>query len=183
MQPNNPQSLEWKLARRTFTLGARTLVMGILNLTPDSFSDGGRFHTLDAALVRAEEIHAEGADLLDIGGESSRPGAQLISPDEEKRRIIPLIEYLLKIAYPLPISLDTTKAEVARAGLEAGAEIINDISALRFDPKIAIEAAHAQAGLILMHSRGATLDQMHKLEPVTDIFHELKESLQASITY
>lgn len=178
---SNLHSFSWQLARRTLVLGGRTLVMAVLNFTPDSFSDGGLYDSLDAALRRAEEIQHEGADILDIGGESTRPGAQPVTADEEKRRVIPLIDRLVKDGYSLPISLDTTKADVARAGLEAGAEIINDISALRFDPTLAYEVASARAALILMHSRG-TPDRMHNLEPVADILREVEESLRASLT-
>ncbi|OLE55702.1 MAG: dihydropteroate synthase [Acidobacteria bacterium 13_1_20CM_3_53_8] len=170
---------EWKLARRTLLLGERTLLMGVLNVTPDSFSDGGEFFSLDRALAHAEEMVNEGADILDIGGESTRPGLKPVEAEEEKRRVLPVIERLAD-RIKIPISIDTTKAAVARAALDAGAEIVNDISGLRFDPRIADEAARSRAGLVLMHSRG-TLETMHKLEPVPDIFNEIVGSLTNSI--
>jgi dihydropteroate synthase len=172
---------EWKLARRALTIGERTLVMGVLNVTPDSFSDGGQFESTDSAVVRAEEMIAEGADILDIGGESTRPGAKgIVSAEEEVRRVVPVVERLSKKA-TVPISVDTTKAEVARAALDAGAEIVNDISALRFDPRLADEVASARAGLVLMHSRGEP-GTMHALPPVPDIMAEIATSLNAGIS-
>jgi len=173
------QLREWKLARRSLSFGEYTLVMGILNVTPDSFSDGGHFFDIQTAIARAEEMVAEGADILDVGGESTRPGAVLVSVAEEIRRIVPVVEAVAhKIA--IPISVDTTKAEVARAALQSGAEIINDISGLRFDSRLADEAARAGAGLVLMHSRG-TPETMHKLEPVADVLTEVTSSLRQSV--
>jgi dihydropteroate synthase len=172
----------WKIARRTLRFGERTLVMGVLNVTPDSFSDGGQFLNADRAVARAEEMIAEGADIIDIGGESTRPGragAASVSAEEELRRVLPVIEQLAKSS-AVPISVDTTKAIVARAALDAGAEIVNDISGLRFDLEVADEAARFQAGLVLMHSRG-DLGTMHRLEPVEDIFAEVEASLRSSI--
>lgn len=171
--------MEWKLGRRTLLYGERTLVMGVLNVTPDSFSDGGRFTSTERALARAAEMIKEGADILDIGGESTRPGAETVSAEEETRRIVPVIEALSKEA-SVPVSVDTTKALVARAALRAGADILNDISGLRFEPEMADVAASFQAGLILMHSRGDA-GQMHQLEPVEDIFAEVTRSLRQSI--
>ena len=173
-------SREWKLARRALIYGQRTLVMGVLNVTPDSFSDGGRFSSLERALARAEEMIAEGADLIDIGGESTRPGGTgAVAVEEELRRVVPVIEALSK-SPSVPISIDTTKAEVARAALSAGAEIINDISGLRFEPDVANAAAAAGGGLILMHSRGE-MATMHSLKPVPDIMAEVAGSFQQSI--
>lgn len=173
-------NLEWKIARRVLVLGERTLIMGILNVTPDSFSDGGEFFDLERALDHAEEMIEAGADILDVGGESTRPqAAREVSAEEEMRRVIPVVERLAQSAR-VPISIDTTKAKVAQAALGAGAEIVNDISALRFDPRIADEVARIGAGLILMHSRG-TFETLHKLPPVADIFQEVTESLQRSI--
>lgn len=171
---------EWRIARRALRYTERTLVMGVLNVTPDSFSDGGRFSSTDAALRRAAEMLEEGADIIDIGGESTRPGgAAAVSVEEELRRVLPVIEALSK-SPEIPLSIDTTKAEVARAALLAGAEIVNDISALRFEPKVANVAAAAGAGLILMHSRG-DMATMHGLQPVPDIMTEVANSLQESI--
>ena len=160
-------------------IGERTLIMGILNVTPDSFSDGGQFVSLDAALAHAEQMIAEGADIIDVGGESTRPGGEPVSVEEEINRVVPVIEALAQRT-DTPISVDTTKSEVARAALDAGAAIVNDISALRFDFYIADVVARAGAGLVLMHSRG-TPATMHRLPPVSDIMHELTHGLRASI--
>jgi dihydropteroate synthase len=171
--------LQWQTARRKIALGERTLVMGVLNVTPDSFSDGDRFFSTDLAVARAQEMIEEGADIIDVGGESTRPGAVILSGEEEIRRVVPVIQGLAKMS-SVPISIDTTKAAVARAALEAGAEIINDVSALRFDYHVADEAARTQAALVLMHSRG-TPATMHRLPPVPDIFAEVTTSLRRSI--
>ena len=172
-------SRQWKLARRSLPYGERTLVMGVLNVTPDSFSDGGQFLSVDSALAHAEQMIAEGADIIDIGGESARPGSEFVSEEEELRRVIPVIERLAASA-SIPLSIDTTKSSVARAALQAGAEIVNDISGLRFDPAIADEAAKAKAGLVLMHSRG-TPKTMQQLPPVNDIMSEVVNGLRTSI--
>lgn len=171
---------EWKLARRTLALGGRTLIMGILNVTPDSFSDGGQFFDLPRAVAHAEEMLDEGASIIDVGGESTRPGGALVTTEEELRRIVPVVERLHAQLPHALISVDTTKAEVARAALDAGAEIINDISALRFDASLADEAARTGAGLVLMHSRG-TPETLHKMPPVASILPEVTESLRRSI--
>jgi dihydropteroate synthase len=157
----------------------RTLIMGILNVTPDSFSDGGQFLSLDQALAHAEQLISEGADIIDVGGESTRPGGEPVSVEEEIKRVVPVIEALVARTNT-PISVDTTKSEVARAALDAGAAIVNDISALRFDFYIADAVARAGAGLVLMHSRG-TPATMHRLPPVADIMEEVTSSLRASI--
>jgi dihydropteroate synthase len=160
-------------------IGERTLIMGILNVTPDSFSDGGQFVSVDAAVAHAEQMIAEGADIIDVGGESTRPGGEPVSVEEETRRVVPVIEALTHRTNT-PISVDTTKSEVARVALDAGAAIVNDISALRFDFYVADAVARAGAGLVLMHSRG-TPATMHRLPPVADIMHEVTHSLRASI--
>jgi dihydropteroate synthase len=167
----------WKIKDRVMPIGERTLIMGILNVTPDSFSDGGQFVSLDAALAHAEQMISEGADIIDVGGESTRPGGEPVTVEEEIRRVVPVIEAL---AGRIPVSVDTTKSEVARVALDAGAAIVNDISALRFDFYIADAVARAGAGLVLMHSRG-TPATMHRLPPVADIMHEVTHSLRASI--
>jgi dihydropteroate synthase len=172
-------ALEWKTSRRSLVLGERTFIMGILNVTPDSFSDGGRYSSPDRALAHAEEMMRAGADILDVGGESTRPGADAVAVDEELRRVIPVIERLAS-NYEFPISVDTTRAEVARRAIDAGAEIINDISGLRFDPRLADAAAETRAGLVLMHSRGER-DTMHQLPPVRDILAEVEAGLRQSI--
>ena len=169
----------WKLAARSLPYGERTLVMGVLNVTPDSFSDGGQFFSLDRALAHADQMIAEGADIIDVGGESTRPGSEFVSEEEELDRVIPVIERLAASA-SIPISIDTTKSSVARAALQAGAEIVNDISGLRFDPAIAAEAARAKAGLVLMHSRG-TPKTMQTLPPVEDIMTEVINGLRESV--
>jgi dihydropteroate synthase len=142
-----------RLPSRTLLLGERTLVMGVLNVTPDSFSDGGAFLDSQAAVARALELERDGADLLDVGGESTRPGAAPVSAREELSRILPLFEEL-RGKLRIPISVDTQKSEVAEAALATGAEIINDISALRTDPHLAEIARRAGAPVILMHMRG-----------------------------
>jgi dihydropteroate synthase len=164
----------------TLPIGERTLLMGVLNVTPDSFSDGGEFFSIESALAHAERMIAEGADIIDVGGESTRPGgAAIVSAEEELQRVLPVIRQLAKRSH-IPISIDTTKAAVARAALDAGAAIVNDISALRFDSQIADEVAKAGAGLVLMHSRG-TPSALHGLPPVEDIIEEVTSSLRDSI--
>jgi dihydropteroate synthase len=171
---------QWRIKDRSLPVGDRTLIMGILNVTPDSFSDGGEFLLPDKAVQHAEKMIAEGADIIDVGGESTRPGAHAsITAEEELNRVIPVIEVLVKQT-SLPISIDTTKSEVARAALDAGAAIVNDISALRFDFYVADAVAKAGAGLVLMHSRG-TPATMHRLPPVADIMEEVTSSLRSSI--
>ena len=142
-----------RLPSRTLLLGERTLVMGVLNVTPDSFSDGGLFLDTDAAVARALEIERAGADLLDIGGESTRPGSKGISAKEELDRIIPVLEKL-RGKIQIPISVDTSKSEVAEAAAAAGAELLNDVTALRNDPRIAEVARRRKLPIILMHMRG-----------------------------
>jgi dihydropteroate synthase len=169
----------WHIRDRTLPIAERTIIMGILNVTPDSFSDGGQFFDLDKALAHAEQIISEGADNIDDGGESTRPGGEPVSVEEEIDRVVPVVE-ALALRTGIPISVDTTKSEVARAALDAGAAIINDISALRFDFYVADAAARAGAGLVLMHSRG-TPATMHRLPPVADIMQEVTHSLRASV--
>lgn len=168
-----------RLIRSTLDLESRAQVMGALNVTPDSFSDGGRYDDVERAIARAFEIEAEGADILDIGGESTRPGSKPVSVEEELNRVIPVIE-ALRGRLRIPISIDTTKSEVARAAIAAGAEIINDISGLRFDPALAGLAAESGAALVLMHSRGE-METLHQMPPVDDIFAEVLGGLRRSI--
>ena len=137
-------------------LGRRTLVMGILNATPDSFYDGGRYTTLQAALARAEQMIAEGADILDIGGESTRPGAEPVPLEEELERVIPLIHTIAQ-RYDIPISVDTTKSEVARQALAAGACIVNDISGMQFDPAMPEVVAEAPLDQFLQSRRARAI--------------------------
>jgi dihydropteroate synthase len=171
--------MNWHIAGRTLPIGERTLVMGVLNVTPDSFSDGAQFFSLDSAIDHAHRMIEEGADIIDIGGESTRPGAAEVSADEEIERVVPLIEQLSKQAN-VPISIDTTKSVVAAAALKAGAAIVNDISGLRFDAQLADEVAKAGAGLVLMHSRG-TPATMQTLPPVADITTEVIGGLRISV--
>ena len=168
----------WETSRRKLSL-ARPLIMGILNVTPDSFSDGGRYASHEEALRRAESLVADGADIIDIGGESTRPGSKPVEADEEIRRTVTVIAAIVR-RFEIPISIDTTKADVAQAGIDAGAEIINDISGLRFDERIADVAAASKAGLVLMHSRG-TFETMHTLPPVDDILTEVAAGFRRAI--
>ncbi len=158
---------EWRIAGGELGVGGRTLVMGILNVTPDSFSDGGRYLAIDEAVIRAGAMIRDGADIIDIGGESTRPGATPVTVEEELARVVPVVEKLRRERETV-ISIDTTKAEVARRALEVGASIINDISGLRFAPEIADHVAAHNAGLVLMHSLGAP-DTLHAAPPVDDI--------------
>ncbi|MGI9037111.1 MAG: dihydropteroate synthase [Pyrinomonadaceae bacterium] len=168
----------WETSRRTTSL-EKTLVMAILNVTPDSFSDGGKFFSLDAALKQAEKLAAEGADILDIGGESTRPASEKISADEETNRVVPVVEAIAK-RFEIPVSIDTSKARVAAKAVEAGAEIINDISGLRFDENVAKVAAKYKTGLVLMHLRGA-FETMHEQKPVADILSETASGFRLSL--
>jgi dihydropteroate synthase len=167
-----------KLRSRTLILGERTLVMGVLNVTPDSFSDGGKYHSANVAIEHALAMELEGADLLDIGGESTRPGSSGITAQEELARILPVFEGL-RGRIKIPISIDTRKAEVAEAALEAGAEIINDISGLNQDPRIARVAAKHRAPLILMHLRGEP-GSMQKGPFARDVLKDVANGLRAS---
>lgn len=135
----------------------RPLVMGILNVTPDSFSDGGKFARFEAAVAQAQKMQTDGADIIDIGGESSRPGAQPLSAEEEKRRVLPVIKEIRRQSH-IPISIDTYKAATARAALDAGADIVNDVSALRFDRDMPHMLAETNVPVILMHMLGTPRD-------------------------
>lgn len=151
MIPRKTYHLAW--GRHRLSLGERTLIMGVINVTPDSFSDGGLFYRRDQAIALGESLAAQGADILDIGGESTRPFAHPLSAREERDRIIPVIRELAG-RLPLPISVDTTKAEVARAALESGAALVNDVSALGFDPAMSGLVASSGVPVILMHMQG-----------------------------
>lgn len=171
----------WGLPRHTLKLGERTLVMGVINLTPDSFSEGGRRFTRKHVSDNAERMSQSGADIIDIGGESTRPGAQAVSAEEEIRRVRKFIDVMIKLTHYCGLySIDTTKATVARVALEAGVHIVNDISGLRFDPALADVAARYDAGLVLMHSRG-TFETMHNQEPVADILKEVSDDWRRAI--
>lgn len=169
---------EWKLRNRTLLLGPRTLIMGILNVTPDSFSDGGRYLDPDVAYARALELQQQGADLIDIGGESTRPGSKRITAAEELDRIAPVLKKV-RNKLDVPISVDTYKAEVAERALELGAEIINDVSGLTFDPALAEVVNRRDAGLVLMHMRG-TPETWSQLKPLPDVMGTILRDLKAS---
>lgn len=157
----------------------RTLIMGVVNVTPDSFSDGDSYFESDRAVERARFLAANGADIIDIGGESTRPGAETVSEEEEIRRVIPAIEHVSK-KLKLTVSVDTTKSAVARAALECGASIVNDISGLREDRRVADVVAQFNAGLVLMHRRGnaKTMQQFTEYRDlIGDITEELRESI------
>lgn len=161
-------------------LGRRTAIMGIVNITPDSFSDGGRFFTADAALDQALRLVAEGADIIDIGGESTRPYAEAVPAEQEINRVVPVIEKLAA-KVRIPISIDTTKAAVAKAALAAGASIINDISALRMDPKLAEVAARNDVPVVLMHMQGEP--RTMQINPVyQDVVAEVRSFLAEAVS-
>lgn len=161
----------WRAGRHEFRFPRRTLVMGVLNVTPDSFSDGGRFFSIEAALERAGKLLLEGADLLDVGGESTRPGAASVPADEEIRRIVPVIERLAAQG-GTPISVDTQKPEVAHAALLAGASIVNDIAANRADDAMARVVAEFGAGYVAMHMQG-TPQTMQQSPAYSDVVGEV----------
>ncbi len=168
-----------KLARRSLLLGERTLVMAVLNVTPDSFSDGGKFFRLKSAVDAALAMERAGADILDIGGESTRPGSRGTPATEEIARILPVIEALRR-RLKIPISIDTRKASVAEIALGAGAEIVNDISGLGHDPSLAELAARHNAPIILMHMRG-TPRTMQKMSFAKHVLKDVRAGLRASV--
>jgi len=176
------ETYKFQARGKTFELGQRTWLVGVVNVTPDSFFNGGLYFEPARAIERALALAAEGADIIDIGGESSRPGSNPIPAKEEKKRILPVVE-VLKQKNDVLISVDTTKAEVAEAALAAGADIINDISAGRFDPRMLPVAARSGAGLILMHMKG-TPRTMQIAPHYDDVLGEvkgfLKERLEAA---
>ena len=170
---------EWKIRDTSLILGDRTLIVGVLNVTPDSFSDGGKYYDPDRAFARAIELEEEGADIIDIGAESTRPGATRVSEAEELRRLVPVLKRL-KGKLGAIVSVDTYKAAVAEKALELGASIINDPSALTFDPDLAKAVLHGNAGLILNHMRG-TPETWAKLPPLKDVIHTIVTELDASV--
>jgi len=169
----------WTLARRSIAKSRLPALMGILNVTPDSFSDGGKFNTIDAAVARALQMVEDGADIIDIGGESTRPGAEPISLDEELNRTIPVIRKLVT-QLSVPISIDTTKSEVARQALDAGAEIVNDISGLTFDRDMLEVCRKADAGICVMHIQG-TPQTMQQNPQYGNVVNEVIEFLQQQV--
>jgi dihydropteroate synthase len=170
---------EWRLGDRVLTIGPRPLVMGIVNVTPDSFSDGGRYLDHEPAVAHALELVGQGADLLDVGGESTRPGAEPVPVEEELRRVRPVLEALTgRVA--TPVSVDTSKAAVAEACLAAGARIINDVTALQGDPEMARVARKTGAGVILMHMQG-TPRTMQDRPHYDDVVREVGEFFDARL--
>ncbi len=181
---------QWGLGKRTLELGKRTLIMGIVNVTPDSFSDGGLYLDSSKAVDRALHLLDEGADIIDVGGESTRPGAKVavsaaaVSEEEELRRVLPAITALKQQRPDAVISIDTYKATVARAAVAAGAEVVNDVSGLRWDPQMARTIAEIKCGAILMHMRGRP-EEWRTLPPSSDIVllvkRELREWVEAAV--
>jgi dihydropteroate synthase len=169
-----------KLPSRTLVLGKRTLIMGVLNVTPDSFSDGSKFYNEEQAIEHALQMERAGADLLDIGAESTRPGSEGISAEEEWRRLFPVLSGLRRLL-KIPISIDTQKAKVAETALDVGAEIINDISGLKNDPRIAEVAARHRVPLILMHMRGQPRT-MQKGPFARDVLKDVVQGLRGSVS-
>jgi dihydropteroate synthase len=186
---------QWSLGARALELGKRTLIMGIVNVTPDSFSDGGLYLDSGQALAHALRLLDEGADIIDVGGESTRPGSSVaiagattakpaVSTEEELRRVLPVIKELKKQRPDAVVSIDTYRAQVARAAAGAGAEIVNDVSGLRWDPQMARAIAELKCGAVLMHMRGRP-EEWHALPPPGDIVlqakRELRESAEAAV--
>jgi len=186
---------EWNIGRRSLSLGKRTLIAGVLNVTPDSFSDGGLYLDPEQALSHALKLLDDGADIIDIGGESTRPGAKVLSAaapkdlkanpvpnspvteEEELRRVIPVIVALKKTRPDCVISVDTYKATVARKAVEAGAEIVNDVSGFRWDPRMPKTLSELKCGAILMHARGRP-DEWHAMPPASDIVLQVKRDFR-----
>lgn len=161
-------------------MSGRTLIMGILNMTPDSFSDGGRYNAVEAALERARQLVQDGADIIDIGGESTRPGYERISSEEEIARVVPIIERLAR-EVAVPISIDTYKADVARASLEAGAHIINDIWGAKADPDMANIAAETGAPIVLMHNRKEKPYENFMRDALGDLYESIQIAKNAGV--
>src|SRR5580693_6810598 len=169
---------QWSLASRTLELGKRTLIMGIVNVTPDSFSDGGLYLDSEKATAHAIQLLDEGADIIDVGGESTRPGAKVaVNAEEELNRVLPVVAALKKQRPDCVISIDTYKASVARAAAAAGAEIVNDVSGLRWDAQMASTIAEIKCGAVLMHTRGRP-EEWRTLPPPTDIVLQVKRELR-----
>ncbi|HVN03943.1 MAG TPA: dihydropteroate synthase [Bryobacteraceae bacterium] len=170
----------WKLKSREIRLGERTAILGVLNITPDSFSDGGKYLDPDRAFAHALEMEEQGADIIDVGAESTRPGAAPISAAEELRRLIPVLKRL-RGRLTVPVSVDTYKAEVAERAMEHGAEIINDPTGLTFEPHLARVVSNYDAGLILNHMRGRP-ETWAKLPPLPDVMGAIVRDLEATMS-
>src|SRR5436190_9596708 len=177
--PMARKHFEWKVRDKLIQLGERTLIVGVLNVTPDSFADGGKYSDPDRAFARAIEMEEEGADLIDIGAESTRPGAVRISEAEELRRLVPVLKRLHN-KLTIPLSVDTYKFAVAQKALDLGADIINDPSALTFDPDLARTVGQANGGLILNHMRGSP-ETWLKLPPLKDAMQVILKELDAAV--
>ena len=176
-------NFKYRFGAVEYDLASRTHVMGILNVTPNSFSDGGRYLDLEQAIKHGQKLAEDGADFIDVGGESTRPGSESVSIEEEIRRVIPVVESLVK-KLNVPISIDTCKSDVAEAALQAGAVIVNDISAMTFDAKMASIAAKHQASVVLMHIKGTpkTMQMNPSYKNVTeDVKQFLRERLEAAM--
>ena len=173
----------WRIRDLTITLD-RPVIMGILNVTPDSFSDGGRFFSVDAAIEHAHRLPKEGADIIDVGGESTRPqGAKSVDHAEEKRRVIPLIEAIARELPAMVVSIDTVKSDVAEAACDAGAQIVNDVSGFRLDPRMGEICAAAGTGVVLMHSRGNVSEMgTYAHASYDDVVDQVLAELRASVT-
>src|ERR1035437_9898575 len=169
---------QWKLDRRVLELGRRTLIMGIVNVTPDSFSDGGLYIDAEKAVVRAEQLLYDGAAIIDVCGESTRPGAtEPVSEEEERRRVLPVIRDLKRRRPDAVVSVDTSKASVARAAVDLGAEVVNDVSGFRWDPKMAKTLAELKVGAVLVHTRGRP-EEWRSLPPIGDPVLMVKRDLR-----
>jgi dihydropteroate synthase len=168
---------QWNMGTRSLELGRRTLIMGVVNVTPDSFSDGGMLINAEKAVVRAEQLLDEGAAIIDIGGESTRPGAEVVSEEEERRRVLPVIRDLKRRRADAVVSVDTYKASVARAAVELGAEVVNDVSGFRWDSKMAKTVAELKVGAVLMHTRGRP-EEWRGLPPIGDPVLIVKRDLR-----
>lgn len=174
-----PTPTSWIIKDRSFDWGQRTYRMGVLNVTPDSFSDGGEFNTPSAALAQAQQLVAAGADMIDVGGQSTRPGAPEISLEEELDRVLSVLQ-VLRQEIAVPISVDTTRADVARAAVKAGADMVNDISGGTFDPYMLPVVAQLGVPIVLMHIRG-TPQMMQKLTEYEDLIGEIYQFLKSRI--
>ena len=177
MVPRKSYSLSWP--NYTLELGRRTCIMGVVNVTPDSFSDGDKFYATDAAVTQGEKLVADGADILDIGGESTRPFSEPVSVQAEIQRVVPVIEQLAQ-RVSVPISIDTTKAEVARQAIKVGASIINDVAAFRFDPDLAAVAVEYETPVILMHMLGKP-KSMQVSPSYDDVIAEIRAFLEEAV--
>ena len=173
----------WQLSNRVVLID-RPFVVGILNTTPDSFSDGAQFESAERALDQARRMRDEGADVIDVGGESTRPqGAAIVSAEEERRRVLPVVRAIRDQMPDMLISVDTTKSDVAEAAIDSGADIINDVSGFRLDPRMGEIAARMRAGVVLMHSRGGVMEMAtYQHAEYSDVVHDVVEELRGSLS-